>query len=242
MEASISYALDLILRLIDTTTGYPVTEYQVVFYHDGVPVTYVRKADGVYVGMNRGRQNRTLRVKVKGYLEETIEIDFAKLSSKYPEVFVNLIPEIPTYGYLDILELKGNLPGIESIAAASLTETYASAQSYQEKKQQLKIFDSKRLTEGAYALLHQDPESFEEFHIFPVNNKQILRLQEPLQTAVKPEEKVTRIIRGRTTGSGDYTLRVRGDRRQTEYLVRFVVEGQTTFKRIVFDDPEHRRL
>ena len=242
MEASISYALDLIIRLIDTTTGNPVTEHQVIFYHDDAQVTYLSKGDGVYVGMNRGRTDRTLRVKVKGYLEETMKLEYEKLGNRYPEVFVNLIPEIPTYGYTDILELSGNMPGIQSIAAASVTETYASAQSYQEKKQQLKIFDSKGLTERAYALMHEEPESFEEFHIFPAGGKHTLRLKEPLQTAVRPEEKVTRIIRGRTTGSGDYTLRVRGDGRQSEYLVRFVVEGKTTFKRIVFDDPEHRRL
>ncbi len=242
MEASITYSLDLIVRLIDTTTGLAVESHQVMFYENGSQVTYVRKEDGVYVGMNMGRTDRELLVRVKGYLDTRVEVRYAELTGRYPEIFVNLIPEIPRYGYTDVLELKGNLQGIESVDAISMTETYASAQAYQEKKQQLKIFSSKRLTERAYALVHTEPDSFEEFHILPAKSGQILKLTEPLQSGCSPEERVTRIIRGRTTGSGDYTLRVRGDGQGTSYLVRYVVKGQTEFKRIVFDDPEHRRL
>ncbi len=242
MEALISYSLDLIVHLIDTTTGLPVVERQLIFYHDDEPVAYVRKDDGVYVCMNQGRTDRKLRVKVKGYLEETMELHYEKLSRKYPEVYMNLIPEIPSYGYVDILEMKGNLPGIESLDAISMSDQYASAQGYLEPKQQLKLFASLELNERDYALVHDDPESYEEFHILSANNKQVLKLREPLITECKPEEVITRIIRGKTTGSGDYLLRVRERRSETEYLVRYVVEGQTKFKRIVFDNPEHRRL
>ncbi len=242
MEALISYSLDLIVHLVDTTTGDPVTEHQVMFYHDSRLVTYVRKGDGLYVGMNMGKKDRELTVRVKGYLEAVTELCYEKLSGRYPEIFINLIPEMPAYGYVDLLELKGNLAGISSIDAVSMTDPHAMVQGYLEKKQQLKLLQSKKLTERDYALIHDSPESFEEFHIQPVNHKQYLRLREPLQTVCKPEETVTRIIRGRTTGSGDYILRVRGDGRGTDYLVRYVVKGQTKFKRIVFDDPEHRRL
>ena len=242
MEASISYALDLVIRLLDTTTGYPITEHQVIFYENGRPVTYIRKDDGLYVAMNIGRVDKRLRVKVKGFLEEEVQVCYAELQEKLPEIYINLIPEQPAYGYTDLLELKGNHPGIESITAISMTEAYASAQAYQEKKQQLKIFVSKRLTETAYALVHNDAETFEEFHILPVKNKQVLRLKAPLQTSCKPEEIVTRIIRGRTIGSGDYLLRVRGDEHGTDYLVCYVVNGQKNFKRIAFQEEEQRRL
>lgn len=66
MEASISYSVDLIIRLIDTTTGYAVTERQVIFTEDGNPVAFLGKENGVYVGMNMGKTDRELRVKVKG--------------------------------------------------------------------------------------------------------------------------------------------------------------------------------
>ena len=242
METSVTYALDLVVRLIDTTTGYPVTERRVMFYEDDRPVTYVGKGEGVYISLNHKREDRLLRVCVKGYLEEKVKIQYAQLSSKYPEIFIELIPEIPVYGYTDILELKGNMPGILSVSAVSMTESKARAAAYQEKKQQLKLFDSSRLTERAYALIHRDPEFFEEFHVKSVKNRLILKLEEPLETICKPEELVSRIVRGRTDGSGNYFLRIRGDGRGTDYLVRYVVEGQTKFKRIVFDDPENRRL
>lgn len=236
MEASISYSVDLIIRLIDTTTGYPVTERQVIFTEDGIPVAFLGKEDGVYVGMNMGKTDRELRVKVKGYLETDFSVIYADMLGRYPEVLVYLIPEIPSYGFTNILELKGNLPGIESIDAVSVTDSYGEAQAYQPQKQQMKLLNSKKLTERAYALLHEEPESFEEFHIYPAKNKQILKLKDPLLTECKPEEIITRIIRGKTWESGNYTLRVRGDGRGTDYLVRYVVNGQTEFKRIVFDD------
>ena len=236
MEASISYSVDLIIRLIDTTTGYAVTERQVIFTEDGNPVAFLGKENGVYVGMNMGKTDRELRVKVKGYLETDFSVVYADIAGRYPEVLVYLIPEIPTYGFTNILEIKGNLLGIESVDAVSVTDPYGKAQAYQPQKQQMKLLDSKKLTERAYALLHTEPESFEEFHIYPAKNKQILKLKDPLLTECKPEEIITRIIRGKTWESGDYTLRVRGDGRGTEYLVRYVVNGQTEFKRIVFDD------
>ncbi len=242
MEASISYSLDLIIYLLDTTTGNPVTQHQVIFYENGIPVTYVRKDDGLYIGMNTGRNDRKLRIQVKGYLEEEVEICYDKLSERYPEIYVSLIPEQPVYGYTDLLEVKGNLPGIESVTAISMNESYASAQAYQGKKQQLKVYVSKRLTETAYALVHSEPESFEEFHILPVKNRQVLKLTAPLETPCKPEEVITRIVRGRTTGSGDYLLRVRSDEKGSDYLIRYVVNGITNFKRIVFREDEHRRL
>lgn len=242
MEASISYGLDLVINLLDTTTGFPVNEHQAMFYDNGHPATYVRKDDGLYVGLNIGRNDRKLRVKVKGYLEEETEICYAELPGRYPEIYLNLIPEQPAYGYTDLLDLKGNYPGIESITAVSMHHAYASAQAYMEKKQQLKTYVSKRLTETAYALVHNEPESFEEFHILPAGNKQILKLTAPLETSCKPEEIITRIVRGRTTGSGDYLLRVRGDELGTDYLVRYVVNGKINFKRIVFREGEQRRL
>ena len=242
MEASVTFALDLVVRLIDTTTGYPVTERQVMFYENDRPVSFVRKSDGVYVSMNRGRKDCVLRVQAKGYLEETIRVCYADLAGKYPEIFLNLIPELPAYGYTDILELKGNLPGMESVCAVSMTTSDARAAAYQEKKQQLKLFDSSRLTEQAYALIHSSPESFEEFRLMSVKNRLILKLEFPLQTVCRPEELVSRIVRGRTDESGNYLLRIRGDGRGTDYLVRYVVNGQTKFKRIVFDNPEDRRL
>ena len=237
-----TYALDLVVWLIDTTTGYPIREHQVMFRENGQPTRFIRKEDGLYISMNHGREDRTLQVNVKGYQEEKIKICYAELSEKYPEVFLNLIPELPVYGYTDLLELKGNLPGITSVDAVSMTRSEAKAAVYQEKKQQLKLFASTRLTEKAYALIHQQPESFEEFHILSVKNRLLLKLKNPLQSPCKPEELISRIVRGRTDGFGNYFLRVRGDGHGTDYLVRYVVEGQTKFKRIVFDNPEDRRL
>lgn len=102
MEASISYSVDLIIRLIDTTTGYPVTERQVIFSENGIPVAFLAKEDGVYVGMNMGKTDRELRVQVKGYLECDFSVIYADMVGRYPEVLVYLIPEIPSLSLIHI--------------------------------------------------------------------------------------------------------------------------------------------
>ena len=55
-DAQISYKLDLIVRLVDTTTGRMVSQRQVIFKSDGQIVPFLRRDEGVYVLLNHGRQ------------------------------------------------------------------------------------------------------------------------------------------------------------------------------------------
>ena len=48
-DAQISYKLDLIVRLVDTTTGRMVSQRQVIFKSDGQIVPFLRRDEGVYV-------------------------------------------------------------------------------------------------------------------------------------------------------------------------------------------------
>ena len=98
------------------------------------------------------------------------------------------------------------------------------------------------MEEQAYAIVYEGQMEFEEFKISKKIDKLSLKLKEPLKRACKPEQVVNRIVRGITEESGKYLLRVREDAEGTEYLVRYVVNGETKYRRIAFSNPEDRRL
>ena len=68
MAASVFGAkLDLLVRLFDTTTGAQVTERNVVFKRDGIPVRPELRDPGTYVFINTGREDFLMRTEVYGY-------------------------------------------------------------------------------------------------------------------------------------------------------------------------------
>lgn len=245
MEAAICYRLDLVIRLVDTTVGSPVTERQVLFRENGRMLSFLSRGAGTYVLVNGERKKRQISIAVRGYLETTADICYEALTGRYPEVYVELIPERPKYGGWDFMDISGNLPGISSVAAVCLTAPSARAVSYNAEKRQMRILPARELNEKTYALIHSQTDSFEEFCVASVKKKVLLRLEHPLETAFQPEEEIARIVRGRTETNGNYLLRLRGDGQGLQYLIRYVVNGKTNFRRAAAgnaDDPENRRL
>lgn len=232
MEHSFSYRLDLVVRLVDTTVGCPVAERQVRFWEDGRELSFLYRGAGVYVLVNEGRKDRKLTVVVRGYLETVVEIRYAELTGTYPEVYVELIPDGQRYGNDDYADIRGRVPGISSIAAVCLTDPLAKVISYHEKNGRMKLLTARKLEEKAYALIHAQTENFEEFHVASAKNRLVLRLAQPLKTELKPEEEISRIVRGRVEGDGNYLLRLRGSGQETHYLIRYVISGKTTFEKI----------
>ena len=71
MDASvISFQLDLLVRLIDTTTGAELEEQNVRFYRDEKQVRPVPRGSGNYVFMNCGREDGTLEVTFRYQLSD----------------------------------------------------------------------------------------------------------------------------------------------------------------------------
>lgn len=241
-EAHITFKLDLIVHLVDTTTGFPVSQRQTVIRGNGGLLTLRDRGSGYYILLNHGREDMHLEVNVYGYLPAEAEVSYANLPEDYPEVEIPLIPQIKPYGYTDLVTLEGNESGIESIDAIPLHNPWARTAGYVDRKLLLKLFNAKEMNEQTYALYHEDKMQFEEFRIVQKKDELTLKLSSPLAGDCKPEEQVTRIIRGKTDQEGNYLLRVREDGNGTEYLVRYVVKGNAKYKRISFDDPEDRRL
>lgn len=231
-DAEIRYKLDLIVRLVDTTTGRKVEQRQVLFKIEDEVVPLLRRDEGLYVLLNRGRNDMVLEVAATGYLPIKLNVCYEKLSKTFPEVEAPLIPEVNTNGYVDMLTLEGCCPGLTSIEAVSLKKSWGVVDSYQERRQTLRLYYSKPLEENAYAIIHEQQQEFEEFQILKRQDKLSVKLAMPLATACRPEEKIARIVRGKVDANGRYLLRVLEVGGGTEYLVRYVVDGKVTFKRI----------
>lgn len=243
MANTFHYQLDLVVWLLDTTTGCPVTEQQVLFVQDGQTLPFHFRGAGVYVLLDGERKDGKMTVAVRGYLETAVDIRYGELTGRYPEVYVALIPDRPKYGSCDFVDISGTLSGISSISAVSLTDPFGKVVSYNAGKRQIKLSAARKLDEQAYALIHEQAECFEEFHVASAKNKLLLRLTQPLETELKPEEEISRIVRGRVEKNGNYLLRLREDGQGTHYLVRYVIKGRTTFKKITAEsagDPGNR--
>ena len=138
-DAEIHYKLDLIVRLVDTTTGKAIGQRQVTFKNEEQVIPFLRRDEGLYILLNRGRNDIELVIQVTGYLPAKVQICYAELSENYPEVEVAMIPEVSTNGFIDMLTLTGHCPGMESIVAVSLKKPYGAVDSYLEKKQTLRL-------------------------------------------------------------------------------------------------------
>jgi len=231
-DAEIHYKLDLIVRLVDTTTGKKVGQRQVVFKVENQIVPFLRRDEGVFVLLNHGRNNMVLEVSVVGYLSAKIEVNYEELSETFPEVEAPLIPEVSTSGFVDMLTLEGHCQGLTSIEAVSLKKSFGVVDSYQERKQSLRLYYTKPLEESSYAVIHEQQMEFEEFRIKKRLDNLSVKLVNPLETPCRPEEKIARIVRGRVDSQGRYLLRVLDEGGGTEYLVRYVIDGKASFKRI----------
>lgn len=241
-EAKIIFKLDLILHLVDTTTGLSVSHTQVTFHTHGMPVKFIKKEDGYYILLNYGRKDMQLEIAAEGYETTMIDVVYEHLQDNYPEIDISLIPLPDKYNHINLVTLEGVLEDIESIDAVPLNEYVAKVSDYSERKQVLKLFAAKSMEEKEYAIVHEEQMEFEEFCIKTNIDKFTLKIQNPLQIVCKPDNKITRIVRGQVDKQGNYLLRVLEDAYGTEYLVRYVVKGTTKYKRICMSNLEEMLL
>lgn len=246
-EAVIGYRLDLAVKLVDTTTGSPVSKKQVLFTIDGQAAALQERMSGVYVKAGKDsdarlKQDMELGVQASGYRAARIKIGSGILSMQYPTVEVPLIPKQKAYGYQNVVTLEGMLDGIEDIEAVSLHAPLAKVVSYNKKKQTMKLLYANALEEEHYALLSKCQNAYEVFRIRNKKDGLSLKLNSPLKADCHTEECITRIVKGCVDKNGRYLLAVRKDAFGTEYLVKYVVKGNVKFRRILFDDLKERRL
>ena len=225
--SSFRFTLDLVVKLIDATTGNAVDARQIVFLEKGEVLPLVWKDVGLYILMNHGRENMTLCVRAKGFEERIVNIDYSLLDENQPKVEIPLIPLVDEKGYLNIVFHKGVKKGLKEIVAVNTNDIFATVNQYSERKVAIKFINSRALDEESFALVNIDKDSFEEFSI----DKQIDPLNVKLKSAlldahVSPGQIVSRIIRGAVNEKGEYKLAVRYTSSKDNFLVRYKLDGE----------------
>ena len=92
--AVIRHSLDLVLHLVDTTTGVLLSGIGAVFERDGRPLSLLNKGDGHLILIGSGRTDFRLTVKLRGYLTREVEIRYAELSERYPLYELPMLPDL----------------------------------------------------------------------------------------------------------------------------------------------------
>lgn len=243
-NTEIRYRLDLLVRLIDTTTGSVVTERDVSFRRNGKTAQPVQRGNGNYVFLNTGREDCTLDIRVYDFEEAHVAVRYEELDAFLPVKDVFLIPSENTAKGETLLTLSGNLSGLEAIEAVRLGRAFCTIKSFDAKKRIMNLFKANgpSMEEIRYGVLHAEDMTFEAFQVEKVIGPTALKLKEPLKEEFRENAPVIRIVYGQHDADGNYLLRVRDDATSKKYLVRYVVSGTAKFRVVDFDDLPHAAL
>lgn len=245
MEASvIHHRLDLLLKLIDTTTGYEIEERDVHFYEDEKEIFPLFRGGGTYVFINFERTDRVFRIKAYGFEPAETEICYETIDSCIPIKEVFLIPSENMVKLQPVLTFSGKLPGISSIEAVCLEPSNACICEFDAKKRRIKLFRTLRMnTENIYyGLIHLERQTYEKFEVVKALPDSCMEIREPLKEEFSVNSPVARIVFGQAGKDGSYFLRVRDDREELNYLVRYVVNDEVRFQTIDFHRTDGTKL
>ncbi len=240
MEAStIHHKLDLVIQLVDTTTGVAVTEQNVHFLVDDAQIWPIQRGNGNFVFLNTGRRDFTLTMKVYGYEDAIVEIMYDKLDEVLPLKQVFLIPSEKLAKGSSLCSLTGTLQGLEEIEAVSLSQSNLTYSEFDARKCLLKLFLARGrlgMENVHYGIIHDDRTSYEHIEVAEELPPNTVRLKEPLKETFTVNSPIARVIFGKVSEGGTYLLRVRDDARTLEYLVRYRLRGEDHFKVVDFHD------
>ena len=243
MEKSIiTHRLDLVISLIDTTTGLSISERNVNFSSDGKAIPFVYKGGGTYILMDTQRKNVTYDITAEGFESSKVVVEYDESVSKAPEYFVMLIPKATRYTYSKLLTLEGTCSGITEIDAVITGSHDRLFQNYVPRGNVMNFFGGGELTEREYALVLEKEDRFISVDIRKKIEKFSVALKNPIEENVPVGSPVQRIVKGKVLSDGRYLLRVRDDGQNVTYLVRYVVDGNVKFKKIDFKNDEERIL
>lgn len=245
MSAStIHYRLDLVVSLIDTTTGKPVEERDVRFEKDGQMVHPAPRGSGNYVFVNSGREDHDLRVNVYGYDEYLIPVRYENLDERMPREEVFLIPSENTTKGSPVITFSGKLSGLQSVQAVDLNSTGCCISGFDSRRRIMTLIKSYRsdLEDVYYGLIDTKNRTFEPFVIEKKITEDSVKITRILERPFAVNSPITRIIYGVVGPDGRFCLRVRDDQTKRQFLVRYVVEGEERFAEVDFRDLAHAAL
>ena len=240
-NAAIYHRLDLVLRLVDTTTGMAVEERNVRFASDRQSLKPISRGSGSYVFLNTGREDFSITVQVYGFDPCTVQIRYEELDSRLPMKEAFLIPSENAAWGEKVITFSGHLSGLEELEAVSFKTAHCCIHEFDERKRIMKVFQkgSRAAMEDVfYGLIHMDTKSYERFEVVREVSDGSFELKSPLQEPFSVNSPIARIVFGRVGQDGEYVLRVRDDSDKLPYLVRYVVNGEARFQVVDFHQLE----
>ncbi len=245
-EGVIRCRLDLVIRLEDTTTGMPVSEYGAKFLFNDKPIYPKSDGNGNFILINSGRENGLMQANVDGYEPCFVYVEYEKLDERMPTVDLFLIPSENLFADpKDVFTLSGRLEGIAALEAIHLGRPSSSTREYDPKRRILTIFMPNRrmnMIHSYYGIANIAQGRFEDITILSDLGGKKVRLKEPLQEEFSPNSPIFRIIFGQVDANGNYLLRVRNDGKNQKHLIRYVVNDEVRFKTIDFNQIDEDTL
>ncbi len=233
------------IRLIDAPTGAPVDERNIRFLRGDTPIVSHERGEGCYIFINIGRENSPMRVDVYGYVPQEVEVNYENLDERLPAIDVFLIPS-ENHRHKDILlTLTGRLSGLEAVEALHPGRPVTGIMEYDARKNVITVFSPNRrvnLTRFYYGIVQKETGTFIDIVVGEEMNGKKVKLKKPIEGEFSPNAPVCPVIFGHVEQDGSYMLCVRDDGDNLNYLVKYVVNGETRYKKIDFHQLDGEKL
>ena len=239
-----THRLDLALRLVDTTSGRNVSGRTAAAFINGEQVRFAEKSDHMLVFQNLPKRAFRLTVTSPAFETAEVEVDLDAFGKALPLLELHLIPSKGYPGGVEFLELEGILPGIGELSAVRLGDNACLIREFEPRKRMATVFNPHHLAldRVRYAVVDPDKNLFEPFSVLRLVNDQTLKLDRILEMPFKNYFPITPQVFGVTRPDGSYCLRVRDDAEKAQWLVRWTVHGEPSFRVIDFRETKTPRL
>lgn len=241
---SFSYKVDLVIQLLDATTGGSVDSAGIFFSKNGEPFMINNRGGGNFVAINVGREDFTLGIKASGYEDLDILINYENLDEKLPIQVAFLIPKENIGSGEPVLSLTGTLSGIESIDGVCVNRPYCSISDFDERKRIMTVFRPGgilNMDDLYYGLIKPDFSGFELIEVLKKTDESKVLLKSGLEDSFTVNSPIARVIQGKVE-EDRYCFRVRDDATNLNYLIRYKVKGEYHFKLIDFHEQSELSL
>lgn len=235
----IQHRVDLAIYLLDTVTGFMFSGKKADLYKNGIKIEAVKKASGLYILYNCGREDFILTIHANGYEYSRYSVNYENLDKKIPVLYVQLIPKRTIENDAQITELTGNLKGLETIDAVNTKENFFYLREFDEKKRILTLFNymGKTISGVKYAIVNPKKTEYEVFEIQKKISEYQLEIKSVFEKSYAADFMISRIIHGMVERNGDYILRLKLEHgyqkekeEKTRYIIRRIVNGAEQFQ------------
>ncbi|MCR5388843.1 MAG: hypothetical protein K6E56_06310 [Lachnospiraceae bacterium] len=220
----ISHRLDLIISLVDTTNGRPVTENQVIFQKNDDAFYPVRRGESTYIILDVGREDFDLVTKAKGFHPVKTKIRYEQLNEREPLVIVYLIPDGKTLVNTSICEITGRIPKLSVIEAIGLSNPRCCINDYNARRQEMTVFQmegSRYLEDVHYGILHAQEDTYEHIEIEKNIDAKKMKLRFPLKEPFSVNAPICRVVFGNVDEGGNYRIAMRKRFPETPVIIRY---------------------